>query len=232
VALAVLAIALAGAVPARAAEISVAVKPAAGVRLGDPLAVGGVATESGAPLAGRTVRLEVRAHPFTGRWRKRGTTVTAADGSYAFQPALGRNHEVRARLLGTEPAPDVLSPAAFAYVLPDFTLSFRQRSRRVLRLRQVYTVPRDVELTARTRFYVGPCEPDARDRCTARRARFRVAARTEQARPGHYVARATVRIPRSFHGRFQYLSCFRYSPGSGMGDPQQSCPRRTARLSG
>jgi hypothetical protein len=49
-------------------------------------------------------------------------------------------------------------------------------------------------------------------------------------RAGRYVARATVRIPRSFRGRFQYASCFRYSPGSGMGDPGQRCPKRYARL--
>ena len=39
-----------------------------------------------------------------------------------------------------------------------------------------------------------------------------------------------MRIPQSYGGRFRYVSCFRYSRGSGMGDPGQRCPRRFARL--
>lgn len=91
-------------------------------------------------------------------------------------------------------------------------------------------MPRDVELTARTRFYVGPCRPGRRGRCTAARAPLRATAETRRVRAGRYLAKATVRIPRSFRGRFQYVSCFLYSPGSGMGDPDQGCPRSSARL--
>jgi hypothetical protein len=83
-------------------------------------------------------------------------------------------------------------------------------------------VPRDVRLSAPTRFYVGPSN--------GRRARLRAVARTRRVRPGRYVARATVRVPASFGGRFRYLSCFAYSPGSGMGHPRASCPRRFAPL--
>ncbi len=91
-------------------------------------------------------------------------------------------------------------------------------------------MPKDAELSAPTRFYVGPCRISAGGQCTARLAEFRAAAVTRRLRAGRYVATATVRIPKSFDGRFQYVSCFVYSPGSGMGDPKQSCPRKFARL--
>jgi hypothetical protein len=228
IALAAFALALAAAAPASAAELSLTVAPAAGVRLGNPIELSGRATDAGVPLAGRTVRLELRRHPFTGPWWSRGSTVTGADGDYSFAPELDRNHQVRARLVGVAPEPDTLSPERPAYVLPAFTLTYRQHRPGVLRLRQTYTVPRDAHLSAPTRFYVGPCRPNARKRCTARRAPFRVAAATRRVRAGRYVAKATARIPRSYGGRFQYVSCFVYSPGSGMGDPEQRCPRRFA----
>jgi len=229
-ALIAIALALAAAAPASAAEVSRAVEPASGVRLGSATEITGRATEGAASLAGRTVALEVRRHPFRRAWEATGATATtAADGSFSFSRELDRNHQVRARLVGVAPTPDVLSPLAQAYVLPAFTLAFKQRGKRVLRLRQTYTVPRDVALSAPTRFYVGPCRP--RDgRCTGERARLRAKAETRRVRAGRYLAKATVRIPRSYRGRFQYLSCFVYSPGSGMGDPEQRCPRRFARL--
>lgn len=229
-ALTALVLLLASAAPAGAAEVSLSVTEKAGVRLGDATELTGVASNEGAPLAGRTVRLEARRHPFKGPWRRRGTAVTAADGSFAFAPELDRNHQVRARLVGVAPEPDTFSPPREAYVLPAFTLTFRQRSKRVLRLRQRYTVPRDARLSAPTRFYVGPCKPGGRNQCTAGRAPFRAKARTRRVRASRYVARATVRIPKSYRGRFQYVSCFVYSPGSGMGDPDQRCPRSFARL--
>lgn len=228
--LAVVLVALSG-TPALAAEVSLDVAEEAGVRLGERTGLSGAVTEAGAPLAGQVVELELRRHPFKRAWRRTGRiTLTAADGSYKFAPLLDRNHHVRVRLLGAASNPDVLSPRRNAYVLPAFTLSFDQRGRRELRLRQSYKVPRDTELSAPTRFYVGPCLPDVDGRCTGTRAPFRVAAETRRVRAGRYLARATVRIPRSYRGRFQYLSCFVYSPGSGMGDPDQRCPRRVARL--
>jgi hypothetical protein len=228
--LAALFVAVAGASPAAAAEVSVAVAPQAGVRLGNPIGVAGRVTENGAPLAGRTVRLEVREHPFTGDWTPRSERSTGADGSFSFSPTLRRNHDVRVVLVGVPPEPDTLSPIAKAYVLPAFTLSFEQRGEHRIRIRQTYTVPREVRLTAPTRFYVGPCKPDAQDECTARRAPFAKRAETRRVRPGRYVARTTVRIPASFGGRFAYVSCFGYSKGSGMGDPDQRCPRRSVKL--
>jgi hypothetical protein len=200
------------------------------VRLGNTTGVTGQATENGAPLPGRTVRLEVREHPFTGDWTPRREAQTAADGRFAFSPRLERNHQVRVVLVGVPPATDVLSPIAQAYVLPAFTLSFDQGKGRKILLRQVYTVPKSVRLSAPTRFYVGPCKPNKRDNCTAKRAPFKAQAETRRVRKGRYVARASVRIPASYKGRFTYVSCFGYSEGSGMGNPELRCPRRSVRL--
>ena len=218
------------AAPAAAAEVSVAVAPEAGVRLGTAVGVTGQATENGAPLAGRTVRLEVREHPFTGAWTPRRERRTGTDGTFAFSPTLDRNHQVRVVLVGVPLAPDVLSPIAQAYVLPAFTLSFDQGKGRRIKLRQVYTVPGRVKLSAPTRFYVGPCKPGKRGNCTAERAPFSKRAETRRVRKGRYVARATVRIPASYEGRFTYVSCFGYSEGSGMGNPDLRCPRKSVRL--
>jgi hypothetical protein len=227
----VIAAVLAFAAPASAADVSLALADAEGVRLGNATRLAGQVTEAGAPLAGRTVRLEVRPHPFDSPWEERRTAVTGADGTYAFAPQLRRNHQARVRL---DPLADGsgggLSPAVEAYVLPAFTLSFTSRGSRAIRLRQVYTVPRAVRLRAPTRFYVGPCEPDSGGECTARRAPLAAQARTRRVRAGRYVARARVPIPPSFGGRFSYVSCFAYSKGSGMGDPDQRCPRRSIRL--
>ena len=236
-ALLAIAVTLVAAVPASAAEVSLTVSPAGGVRLGDAIGISGRATDKGVPLVGRVVRLEVKRHPFKGDWENERLTTTAADGSFSFSPRLGRNHRVRVRLLARPPSSpyvipetDTLSPRRNAYVLPAFRLTFSQRGPRVLRLRQVYRVSKGVKLTAPTRFYVGPCRADAAGRCTARRAKFRSAAPTRRLRARRYVSTTRFRLPRSFQGRFQYVSCFVYSPGSGMGDPGQRCPRRFARL--
>jgi hypothetical protein len=228
-ALAAIALATALAAPASAAEISLSVASEAGVRLGEPTRLSGKVTENGAPLAGVTVALELRRHPYKGDWRRDGATdVTAADGGFAFARELDRNHQARVRVIDV--APPTYSAPREAYVLPAIKPSYRQRGNRRLRLRLDYTVPRDVELTAPTRFYVGPCKRDRQGRCTARLARFHTEAPTDRLRPGRYAATARIRLPRSYRGRFQFVSCFVYSPGSGMGDPDQRCPKRWARL--
>jgi hypothetical protein len=231
-----LAAALVAAAPAKAVEITARVLPADGVRLGNATTITGRATDGAVPLAGRAVRLEVRKHPFERAWRRLASKVTDADGRYTFKRRFKRNHHVRVRLEGapatdyTSPQPDTLSARRNAYVLPAFTLSFKQRGPRRIRITQTYTVPKRVELTAPTRFYVGPCKPNEQDECTARRAPFAKKAPTRRVRPGRYVAKATVRIPESFGGRFSYVSCFGYSDGSGMGDPDQRCPKKSVRL--
>jgi hypothetical protein len=114
------------------------------------------------------------------------------------------------------------------FILPAFTLDFELLRPGLIRMTQVYTVPKRVKLTRPTRFYVGPCR--LRDGvCTAKRAPLKAVAKTKKLRKGRYRARAKVRIPRSV-GHIQYVSCFRYSPGSGMGDPDLRCPRKFARI--
>ncbi len=228
--LAALALLLVAAAPAAAADVSLGVEPAAGVRLGSDTSLAGRVTDAGAPLAGRTVRLELREHPFTGAWRRRGEAVTAADGRYAFRLRLQRNHQARVVLTEAPPAPGAVSPIAQAYVLPAFTLTYDQRGARAIRIRPVYTVPRAVRLSAPTRFYVGPCKPNRRRACTAKRAPVDKRAETDRVRAGSYVARATVRIPAWYDGRFSYVSCFGYSAGSGMGNPKLRCPRTSVAL--
>ena len=234
------AVVLGTAAPAAAApSVTLDVEPLGGVRLGERIGLDGVAADGATPLAGREVRLEVRRFPYAGAWRPRATATTDAQGAFAFSPRLDRNHEARVRLVGRGVLPgggpyalpegDVLSVVRDVYVLPAFTLDFEALRKRVIRITQVYTVPRDVKLTKPTRFYVGPCKVQ-QGRCTARRAPFAAAAPTERLRKGRYRARATVRIPKSFQGRFQYVSCFAYSPGSGMGDPDLRCPKKSARL--
>ena len=234
------ALALAGAAPAAAApDVSLTVDPVSGVRLGRAIDLEGVATDGASPLAGRTVRLEVRRFPYTGAWKARGERTTDAEGAFAFAPKLDRNHEVRARLVGRGVLPgggpyalpegDVLSIVRDVFVLPAFTLDFEQIRTGLIRISQVYSVPRDVKLTKATRFYVGPCRLEG-GRCTAKRAPLKAVAKTKKLRKGRYRARAKVRIPARFDGRFQYVSCFPYSPGSGMGDPGLRCPKKRARL--
>ncbi len=223
--------ALAAAAPASAADVSLKLDEAAGVRLGNATGLAGRVTAAGVPLTGRTVRLEVRAHPFDGDWKERASAVTGADGTYAFAPRLQRNHRVRVRARPAAGRQRRRSqPGRGRLRAPGVHALVPVARRRAIRLRQVYTVPRAVRLSAPTRFYVGACKPDSAGRCTAGRAPLAAKAKTRRVRAGRYVARARVRIPASFGGRFSYVSCFSYSKGSGMGDPGQRCPRRSIRL--
>ena len=234
------AIALAAAAPAAAApDVSLDVDPLSGVQFGKRIDVTGTATDGATPLAGRQVRLESRRFPYRGAWKLRGTRTTNARGEFAFAPRLDRNHEVRVRLVGrgvlpgdgtyVPPEGDTLSVVRDVFVLPAFTLDFEQLRRGVIRITQVYSVPKGVKLTKATRFYVGPCKLK-QGRCTARSAPLRAKAKTKKLRKGRYRARAKVKVPKRFNGRFQYVSCFPYSPGSGMGDPDLRCPKQRARI--
>jgi hypothetical protein len=40
----------------------------------------------------------------------------------------------------------------------------------------------------------------------------------------------TFRVPDAWDGAFRYASCFHTSPGTGMGDPDQTCPRLRLRF--
>ena len=181
-------------------------------RYGEQTDITGTALLDGAPFAGQPIQLEGRRYPFEDEFTVLETGVTAADGTYAFERELDRNWDLRVR------AGDGVSPQERAYVFPAFTLTFRARSSRVIRLTQRYRVPRGVRLEKPTIFYVG--------RRGAKRAPRAATGELERIRAGRYRSTAVVRIPTEWNGRFRYASCFRYTGGSGMGNPRSSCPRR------
>jgi len=181
-------------------------------RFGNDTEITGNVVSDGVPAAGQEVILEGRRYPFEGDLRVLETTVTEADGTYRFEREFERNWEVRARV------DQVAAKRERAYVFPRFELTFEPRNSRVIDIIARYRVPHGVDLTRPTLFYVGRT-----GRATAPRA---ASAATERVRSGRYVSRATVRIPSSWNGRFRYGGCFRYSTGSGMGDPRASCPKR------
>jgi hypothetical protein len=75
-----------------------------------------------------------------------------------------------------------------------------------------------VRLEQPTIFYVGPRG--------AERAPRAATVELERIRAGRYRSTALVRLPSKWRGRFRYASCFRYTGGSGMGNPRATCPRR------
>jgi hypothetical protein len=208
------AVAAGGAAPAIATQLSVVVGPG-GARYGHGhYARGRLRADDGSPLAGQKIELEVRPYPFTGRFRVVDHTTTDAHGRFRFRKiALDRNADIRIVAFdGTT------SGIARAFTYPAHRLTYRALDARHVRFTQTYRVPRRVRLTRRTFFYVGGA--------TAHSAPIRARAKTRRVEPGRFRAIATVTLPRRWHGRFHYASCFRYSRGSGMGDPAQGCPRR------
>jgi hypothetical protein len=181
-------------------------------RYRDATTITGSVTDGGAPVAGVEVVLEAREYPFEGSFEEIARGTTDAKGAFRFERKLDRNASVR--VLGA----GVASRRERAYVFPRPQLKFVAVNPRVIRLTQRYRVPRDVRLERPTHFYVGPPgEP------TAPRG---AVAEVRRTRAGRYISTAVVRIPAEWDGRFRYASCFRYTPGSGMGDPRAKCPRR------
>jgi hypothetical protein len=195
---------------APALELKIA-KPA--VRYGASHNVTGTLMDGTTPLAGQEIVLEGQRYPFHGSFREIARTTTDAKGEFQFLPALDRNHRLRV----AAPAQRAVSQALRAYTLPSFELTFRALEPGVARLYQRYTVPKSVRLTEPTLFYLG-----ARG---AKQASKRVSAKTKRTSPGHYTAAATVHLPSGWKGRFSFGSCFRTTPGSGMGEPSASCPK-------
>jgi hypothetical protein len=179
---------------------------------GQSTEISGTVLSDGAPLAGAPVELDVRWYPFEAPFAPLASTTTAADGTYTFEQAIDRNAQFRVIAAGTK------SHRVHAYVFPDTTLSFRARSSRVIKLTQRYRVPKGVRLKQPTIFYVGK-----RGRATAPRV---ATSKLERIRAGRYRSTAVVRLPKEWNGRFRYASCFRYTGGSGMGNPRASCPKR------
>ncbi len=200
---------------APALEVHVA-RPSVG--FGHAHEVTGTLLDGATPLAGQPIVLEGRRYPFEGSFRVIARTATDPTGAFAFKPVLDRDHQVRV----VAPNQQSTSQVVRVYTLPSFELSYRAIEPGVVRMYQRYTVPNAVRLTAPTFFYLGPRG--------ATRASKRVTARTRRTSPGHFSSRATVRLPLAWHGRFRYGSCFRTSPGSGMGDPKATCPKRRLRF--
>jgi len=203
------------AVPARAQAAPALVvdveKPAVG--LGARHTVSGTLEDGTTPLPGEEVVLEGRRYPYEGSFRVIARAATDAEGRFTFRPKLDRNHVLRV----VAPAQRLTSARRHAYTLPSFELSYRAAGPGLARLVQRYTVPVGVKLTAPTHFYLGWLG--------AKRSTRAVTGATRRTAAGRYTSRATVRLPSAWHGRFRFGSCFRTSPGSGMGDPRATCPK-------
>jgi hypothetical protein len=201
------------AAPVALADVTVSIKlTPVEAQFGQPTKITGTVLSDGAPLANQPVELDIRRYPFESPFAPLDTTTTAADGTYTFEQSLERNVQLRVI------AADTKSHRVHAYVFPATTLSFRARSSRVIKLVQRYRVPKGVRLEQPTIFYVGK-----RGRKTAPRV---ATAKLVRTRPGRYSSSAIVRLPKSWNGRFKYASCFRYTGGSGMGNPRAGCPSR------
>jgi len=203
---------------ADAAVVEVAIVEKEGTEFGTPQnVVGRLTGVYGAPLVGRKVVLEARRFPYRGKFKDLATATTGLDGRFAFEEQnFDRNHQIRA----FAPTFGDRSPPESLYVFPRSNLTFKLVRRNVIRISQVYATPKDVRLTKATLFYVGPAV-----RKTAPLAKR---VKTRRTRRGRFMARATVRIPKAWQGRFRYASCFPYN--AGLGDPKLGCPKRKYRF--
>jgi hypothetical protein len=186
-------------------------KPSVG--LGAAHTVTGTLADGLAPIAGQQVILEGRRYPYEGSYRVIAKATTDAEGDFRFKPRLDRDTILRV----VAPAQRATSERVHTYTLPSFTLSFRAVAPGVARLTQRYTVPGDVRLSSPTHFYLA--------KHGAKLASRQMSGPTRRTSKGHYAASVKVRLPAAWKGRFRFGSCFRTSPGSGMGDPKATCPK-------
>jgi hypothetical protein len=199
---------------AAAAEITLSLKQPGGVEFGAKHEVVGVLTQDGVPLAGQPVVIEGRPFPYDGEFAAVEQVTTGADGAFSAAHAFDRNEQIHA----SAPAQGVVSETKKAFVFPASALSFKDLGDGFIRLIQKFRVPRDAKLKKKTLFYAGPRN--------AKRAPVVAKAKPRKTSPGHFKSTARFELPESWNGRFQYASCFRYTRGSGLGDPGSSCPRR------
>ena len=224
--IALLALALAPAA-ASAAVSDIAVTPAGGDVLGEFQTVTGKLTGPyGAPLVGRSVVLEALPYPFKGRQYKAVETAKSGlDGRFALEHVFDRNQRVRV----TAPeSPGDRSSLLPVYVFPRSAVSFGLVRRNVIRLVQTFRTPKDIKLTAPTRFYVGK-KGKKRIPLVAKVETKPVRAKAKKGKKGkikkgRFRATAVVRIPRAWKGQFRYGSCFPYN--AGMGNPKLGCPKK------
>ena len=201
------------AAPAASAAVTVDMDVGrAEVTYGDATKVTGVVAVDGVPAAGQVVQLEGKRYPYTDEAAVIATATTAADGTYEFREELSLNTVLQVRTTGAA------SSRERVYVFPRSTLSYRGLGPNELKLTQRYVVPRGVKLEQPTLFYVG-------QRGKPRAPRV-ATGKLKRTRPGRYRSTAIVSIPEAWNGRFRYASCFRYTGGSGMGNPRATCPRR------
>jgi hypothetical protein len=208
---------LALAAPAAAASPGLTLTIAKPERVfGQRHALSGVLADGTTAMPNQIVVLEGIRAPQVHGFRELARTVTDAKGQFRFTLKLDRNYRLRA----TVPPLGIVSPVVRAFTFPAVTLTFRGVRPGVVRMIQLYTVPRAVRLTAPTLFYLG--------RVKARRSSLRVQAPTRRVRAGHYRSRATVKLPAAWKGRFRFGSCFRTTSASGVGRPGERCPKRFA----
>jgi len=198
---------------ASAAEVSLTVNPSE-VQFGAAHRATGRLAEGTVPLAGRTIELQGRAYPYDRRFRTLATATTDANGAYAVRKRFDRNMQLQA----VAPDAGATSPVVRAYVFPRPRSTFTALGRSRLKITQVLRTPANVKLSARTNFYLA--------RKGAETARRVARAKPRKVGRGRFRATATVTLPRSWGGAFKYASCFRYSEGSGLGNPGASCPKR------
>jgi hypothetical protein len=209
--LATLALLIAAPAASAATTVSIRVSPSE-TQFGSTTTLTGTVANDGVAAAGQPVTLEGRPYPYDADFAPVVTGTTGPDGRYTFAQHRTRNWQFRVATTGAT------SKRVRAYVFPDTTLTFKARSSRVIKLTQRYHVPRGVRLEQPTIFYVGK-----RGRKTAPRV---ATGKLERVRAGRYTSTAVVRLPAAWKGRFRYASCFRYTGGSGMGNPRASCPKR------
>jgi hypothetical protein len=205
---------LAAAPAARAAELTIHLDEGdRGIHFGQSHLITGTLTSDGkTPLAGQQIQLQGKPFPFSDPLETLATATTGADGTFSFRRKLTRNTKLRV----VAPAADARSELVTAHLFPATSLSYRQIRPGVVQITQDYRAPHDVQLGGKTLFYVAPA--------TAKTSKINRTASTRRVKAGRFRARATVRIPNSYKGRFRYAACYRYTPRSGLGDPKISCP--------
>ena len=208
---------------ASAAVVTIELQPARGADYGETHSITGKLTgEFSAPLVGRQVVLEAHGYPYRRPFAPIATAMTGLDGRFAFERAFDVNQRVRVFV----PETGDRSRFASAYVFPRTELTFSLVRRNVVRVVQTYRTPDSVKLTAPTLFYVGRAGKPRAPR--AAKAKTKPVMRKGKRVKGRFRARADVRIPAAWKGRFRYASCFPYN--AGMGNPRLGCPKQRYRF--
>jgi hypothetical protein len=199
---------------AAAADVSISLKPGAGVQYGTGHGVQGRLADGTAPVAGQPVELRGREYPYDAGFTTLATAVTDASGAYGFERTFDRNMQLQV----VAPGQGAFSKVVRAYVYPRPNSRFKALEGGRLRITQYLRAPANVRLSAKTIFYLGPKG--------AKTAPQVARAKPKPIGKGRFKATATVRLPSSWAGSFRYGSCFRYSEGSGLGNPGSRCPKK------